>query len=71
MTKAFVGPARGCVPDGDKNRNPNAEPRPIIKELQRVKDEAIYWALPIYMRLLKAIGDASELIANHLQKIDR
>lgn len=43
----------------------------MIKELQRVKHEMIYWVLPIYMRILKAIGDVSELIANHSRKKDR
>jgi hypothetical protein len=71
MTKAFVGAVRGRVPDGDKHKDPNAEPRPIIKELQRVKDEVFYKALPIYMRILTAIGDVSELIANRPRKIIR
>jgi hypothetical protein len=72
MTKAFVGAVRGRVPDGDKqHQDPNAEPRPTIKELQRVKDEVIYKALPIYMRILTAIGDVSELIANRPRKIVR
>ena len=71
MPKAFVGAARGCVPDDHKHRNPSAEPRPISKKLQRVEDEAFYWALPIYMRILKAIGDVAELVTNCPRKIVR
>lgn len=71
MPKAFVGAAGGRVPDDHKQRNPSAESRPISKELQRVQDEAFYWALPIYMRILKTIGDAAELVTNCSRKIVR
>jgi hypothetical protein len=33
----------------------------MIKTLWRIKDEASYWALRAYTRVLKAIGNASEL----------
>jgi hypothetical protein len=57
MTKAVVGATTAVVASA---------PQP-----QRVKDGVIYWALRIYMRILKAIGDVSELIANDPRKKDQ
>ena len=79
MTKAFVG-ARAvvvafallhCVPVSHEHRKPNAELGPTIKHLRRVKDEVSYWALQIYLHILKAIADVSGQISNHPRKIAR
>jgi hypothetical protein len=68
MTKAFVAAmacqrtiARYSVADGDSQRIPNPGPR--ITKLERINDAATYKALRIYTRILKTIGDASELVA--------
>ena len=68
MTKTFVSVmaghrpvARYCVGDGDSRRIQNSGPR--IMKPQRIKDAATYGALRIYTRILRTIGDASELAA--------
>jgi hypothetical protein len=76
MTKPFVEAmavdepapaARGSVRDGQKRSKPHAEPESPIKKLQRIKDEVIYWALRVYMRVLKSICNVAEATANHPQ----
>lgn len=66
MTKTFVSVMAGHRPvarhsaaDGDSPRIPQSGPR--ITKPQRIKDAATYGALRIYTRILKTIGDASEL----------
>jgi hypothetical protein len=81
MTKTFVGAKAAVVASATlpaaafpmatntESRMPNLGRR--ARTLQRVKDDVIYWALRIYMRILRAIADVSELIANHPRKEDR
>lgn len=56
MTKTFVATMAGL--------RPAAKSRPAIKKLERMRDGVAYWALRTYARVLKTIGDASELAAN-------
>jgi hypothetical protein len=81
MTNARVGAmaavvacgraAHGSVADFHSHRSPNAKPSPMIRKLDLLNDEMAYWALRTYMRVLKAIGDISELTANHKRGKDR
>jgi hypothetical protein len=57
--------ARGPVADFHSHRSPNAKTSPMIRKLDLLNDEVAYWALRTYIRVLKAIGDISELAANH------
>jgi hypothetical protein len=57
--------ARGSVADFHSDRSPNAKPSPMIRKLALLNDEAVYWALRTYIRVLKAIGDISELTTDH------
>ncbi len=75
MTKTFVGAmaglhanAPGQRAEGRSHRSPNSQSRPPITRVERLKDEVAYWALRIYMRFLKIIGDVSELTANYRRK---
>jgi hypothetical protein len=57
--------ARGSVTDFHSHRYPNSKPSSMIRKLDLMNDEVAYWALRTYIRVLKAIGDISELTANH------
>ncbi len=59
MTKATLG---AVAIDTEKF---NAKPRSTNIKLQRMKDEASYWALFTYTWTLKWIGDAAELASKY------
>jgi hypothetical protein len=71
MMNAFIGGNGRCrwLPPSCWRRfrrrrlhpNPQAKPASMIRKRQRMKDEVSYGALRAYTRVLKAIGDASEL----------
>lgn len=62
MTKTLVAVMAGRpVAEADSQGIPNSEPR--ITNLERITEAATYGALRAYTRILKSIGDVSELTA--------
>jgi hypothetical protein len=69
MPKAFVAATIGlnrgaCGLAAHSRSDGKSNARPPVKSLKHVADELAYWALRSYVRVLKGIGDASELAAS-------
>lgn len=74
MTKTFVTTMAGhrlaaadVRGDVDSQKLPQSGPR--ITKQQRIREATTYGALRTYMRILKAIGDISELAATRWGKV--